>query len=295
MEDGLVRELVAEPRQPLVDVLRLGADVVAAVVVDVLGREPIVEDVVVVALVQDQDAVVLQHRVELGEGLPAVLLREQMGQRVSQADDRVVLGVDVPAEPAPVGMEGLHDETLPLGVLEGLCQHLGAAVHAGDVEPGLEQPNGMEARSGGHVQDTFHAPFLEDVDEEVAFAGGPRLPVDEFVPFPHEAVDVLTLVLVGLALGDGVVSVQLLVTSCFTSSVIGPDISCLLPQAEKLGAVAIVRAIGGRPQPGPSLPTLTAQSQTGLRQVTGSGKGTILGLVHSRATSLNFQVKLSRR
>ena len=202
-----VRELVAEPGQSLVHVLGLGADVVAAVVVDVLGGEPIVEDVVVVPLIQDQDAVVLEHRVELGESFAAILLREQMGQRVAQADDRVVLGVNVPAQPPPVGVKGLHDEALLLGVLEGLSQHLRTAVHAGDVEPGLQEPNGVEAGPGGHVQHPFDSAFLENVDEKIPFAGGSGIPVDELVPLPDEVVHVLALVLVRLPLGNGVVAI----------------------------------------------------------------------------------------
>ena len=221
VENRVVRKLVPEPGQPFVHVLGLGADVVAAVVVDVLGGEPIVKDVVVVPLVQDQNAVVLQHRVELGEGLPAILLREQMGQRVPQADDRVVLGMNVPAQPPPVGMEGLHDEALLPGVLEGLSEHFGAAVHAGDVEPRLEEPDGMETRPGGHVQHTLDAALLQDVDEKIPFAGGSGVPVDELVPLPDEAVDIFALVLVGLPLGDGVVAIQLFLGHGNTSWVVG--------------------------------------------------------------------------
>ena len=207
MEHRAVRKLVPEAGQSFIHVFGLGADVVAAVVEDVFRGEPIVEDVVVVTLIQDQDAVVPQHRVELGECLAAILLREQMGQRVSQADDRVILGVNIPAQPPPVGMKGLHDEALPSGVLEGLSQHFGAAVDAGDVEAGLQKPNGVEPGSGGHVQHPLDAAFLQDVDEEIPFTGGSGLPVDELVPLPDEAVDVFALVLVGLPLGNGIVAV----------------------------------------------------------------------------------------
>jgi hypothetical protein len=75
-ELGAVRERVQEAGEALVDVLRFCADVVSAVVVLVLRREAVIQDRVVIALVEDEDAVVLQCGIELGEGAPAVLLVE---------------------------------------------------------------------------------------------------------------------------------------------------------------------------------------------------------------------------
>ena len=48
---GLVREAVPEAGEAFVDIFRFCADIVSAVVVDVFGGEPVVENAVVVALV----------------------------------------------------------------------------------------------------------------------------------------------------------------------------------------------------------------------------------------------------
>ena len=69
----VVREPIPESGQAFINVFRLGADVVPAVVIDVFGGEPVIEDAVVIPLIQDQDAVVVQHRIEFGKGFPAIL------------------------------------------------------------------------------------------------------------------------------------------------------------------------------------------------------------------------------
>ena len=46
--------------------------------------------------------------------------------------------------------------------------------------------------------------LLQEPEEELAFAGGPAVPVDELVPFVDESVDVLVLVLVGVADPQGI-------------------------------------------------------------------------------------------
>src|SRR3546814_5687322 len=81
-----------------------------------------------------QDAVMLQRRIELGQGAAPVRLVEKMGERVAEADDRVVLALDVPVQPAPVGLGQLEDQVAALAVLEGLGQHRRISVDAGDVE-----------------------------------------------------------------------------------------------------------------------------------------------------------------
>ena len=165
----MVREPVPEPSQSLIHVFRFRADIVAAVVVGVFRREPMVEDAVIVALVQNEDAVVDQGRVEFSQGLASVLLGKEVGEGITQADHGVELVVNVAGQPAPVGLDGPHDEPMVPCVLEGLGQHLRAPVRADDVEPGLEELNGMEAGAGGHVQDPFGPSFLEEPDEKIPF------------------------------------------------------------------------------------------------------------------------------
>ena len=60
--------------RPVVEVLRLRRDPIAAVVVPVPRREAVIEHLVVISLVEDQNSVVAQRRVELGQGLTTVLL-----------------------------------------------------------------------------------------------------------------------------------------------------------------------------------------------------------------------------
>ena len=207
----VVRELIPEPGQAFVHVFRLGTDVVPAVVIDVFRRESVIQDAVVIPLIQDQHPVVVQNRIKFSKGFPAVLFGKQMRQRVPQADDGVILGVNVSAQPPPVSMEGLHDKTGPFGVFKGLGQHFRAAVRTGHVESGFQEPNRVESRAGCHVQDPLDPTFLENIDEKVPFAGGPGIPVNEFIPFQDKTVDVFSFILVGFALGNGIITVQLFV------------------------------------------------------------------------------------
>ena len=86
-----VRECVFEARQSVVNVLGLCRDLIAAVVVLVLRREAVIEHLVVISLVENQNSVVPQRRVELGKSLTTILLGVQMRERVAEADYGVVL------------------------------------------------------------------------------------------------------------------------------------------------------------------------------------------------------------
>ena len=68
----------------------------------------------------------------------------------------------------------------------------------------------METGAGGHIQDPAHPPLLEEPDEEIPLSRGAGIPVDELVPFPNEAMDVLFLVEVRFPVRDGVAFVTLL-------------------------------------------------------------------------------------
>lgn len=61
----LAGELVEEPGQGLVDMLGLGACILAAVVIVVGGCDLMIENGVIVALIEDQDAIVTQRGIEL--------------------------------------------------------------------------------------------------------------------------------------------------------------------------------------------------------------------------------------
>ena len=158
-----------------------------------------VQDPVVVALVENQYAVVLERRVELCERPPAIPLLEEVGEGVAEADDGVVLPVDLPVQPTPIRVDGLENVVAALGVVEGLGQHGGVAVDAGDLEAGVQQLHRVEAGTSGDVQHLGLAARLEQLDEEAPLALGPGLPIDELVPFLHEALDVLGLVVRGFA------------------------------------------------------------------------------------------------
>ena len=109
-------------------------------------------------------------------------------------------------------MECFHDKAHACSIFKGLRQHFGAAVRAGHVEPGLQEPNGVKSRSRCHVQYPLDATFFQDIDEKIPFAFGSGFPIDEFIPFSDKAMDVFTFVLVGFSLGDGVITVQLFFT-----------------------------------------------------------------------------------
>ena len=62
----------------------------------------------------------------------------------------------------------------------------------------------METGAGGHIQDPAHPPLLEKPDEEIPLSRGAGIPVDELVPFPNEAMDVLFLIEVRFPFRDKV-------------------------------------------------------------------------------------------
>jgi hypothetical protein len=208
-ETGAVLEGVFEAHQRIVDMLGLGRHLVAAVVVLVLAAEALVEDRVVVALVDDQDAVVLERGVELGQRAAPVGLVVQMGEGIAEADDGVVLALDVAVEPAPVGLHRLEDQPALLAVVEGLGEHRRGAVGGRHVEAGLGQADGMEPGAAGDVEHRLLAAGAQHVDEELSLALGARRPVDQLVPLVDERCDILALVEVGLAVGQRVVAVLL--------------------------------------------------------------------------------------
>src|SRR5690606_30639212 len=138
---------------------------------------------IVVALVDDQYAVVLQYGVELRQSAATVVFLEQVRKGVAEAYDGIEeLILHVAIQPAPVGVDGAHDVAVILGVLEGLDQHLGIAVTTGDIEAGLEQLHGVEAGAGGHIEYIVLVELLELLDEEGTFTLGPGFPVDQLVP-----------------------------------------------------------------------------------------------------------------
>ena len=109
--------------QPVVEMARLGGYLVATIIVLVLGGEAAVKHCVVVALIQDEDAVVLERGIELGQRASAVRLLVQVGERIAETDNSIVLAVDVPVQPAPVCLHGLEDQVAVAAVSEGLCHH----------------------------------------------------------------------------------------------------------------------------------------------------------------------------
>lgn len=155
-----VREAVPHAAQSLVDVLRLHDDVFTAVVVAVLARVPVVQHRVVIALIQDENSVVLEHRVELGQRLAPVAFREEMREGVAETDDGVVLPVDVTVEPSPVRLNDPQDVVSPLlAVLEGPRQHLRAAVRADGLESRGQERHGVESRARRHIEHALHPHF----------------------------------------------------------------------------------------------------------------------------------------
>ena len=101
----------------------------------------------------------LQCGVEFSQRPPAVILLEQMGEAVAEADDGVELAMHAAVEPTPVGMNGLEDDPLCTAILEGLGQHLPRAVGREYVEAGLEELiSAVEARAGSDIEHALLAP-----------------------------------------------------------------------------------------------------------------------------------------
>lgn len=80
MEDVVAGKLVAKARERVVDMLGLSTDIFAAVIVVVRRGNLMIQDGVVVALIEDQDAVVAQRGIEFCQGLAAIVLVVQMGE-----------------------------------------------------------------------------------------------------------------------------------------------------------------------------------------------------------------------
>ena len=130
---GLTRPSLRTYGSPL-DVFGFGLNIVAAVIIGVLGGEALVNDDVVIALVEDEDAVVLEHGIKLGQGPAAVFFVEHVGKGVAEADDRIKFAVYVAVEKAPIGLHRAQDMVALVAVLKGFGQHFGATVGADDFE-----------------------------------------------------------------------------------------------------------------------------------------------------------------
>src|SRR5690606_9280784 len=120
VEYRAVGEAVAEPREGLVDVLRSGRDVLAAIVVLVRRLHLLIEDRVVIALIENQQPLVTQRRVVLGERLTTIVLVVEMGERVAEANHGIVEIMDVTIQPTPVRLNGAQDVSATMSILECL-------------------------------------------------------------------------------------------------------------------------------------------------------------------------------
>src|SRR2546423_5466657 len=170
------------------------------------GRESVVQKSVVVPLIDDQDTVVFEHGVDLGQRLAPVQFGEKMGERVAQAYDRVVCAVYIAVEPAPVGLDNAQDVAVGPPVLECLGEHLRAAVRADYVETCLEQPHRVISGPGGDIQHLADAPDLQLIDEEGTLAARAAPPVDELIPLLDETGGVLRDVVIRFASSGGLVT-----------------------------------------------------------------------------------------
>ena len=151
----------------------------------------------------------LERRVEFGQRAAAVVFLVQMGEGIAEADDRVILAVDVAVQPAPVGMRGLQDQPARLPVLKRLGHHVGRPVGGGDVEPGFGQAHGVKPGAAGHVEDAFLAAGAQDVDEELPLAFGAGAPVDQLVPFVDEGFDIFLAVVIGFPICRRIIPIDL--------------------------------------------------------------------------------------
>merc|ERR1719239_1341472 len=169
----------------LVDDLGLDTLDVLAVVVDVLlWCLPVLQDVVVVSMVNDQDTSGLQHVVHV---LYAPLVIPKISV-VAHADDGIVAsagGLHVLVEGHPVALldgpvkEGLLPPALPTK-LEGIIQHLvgevtGRERECRDLTHLLDQHHRVNTGAAGSVQDGVALLLLQQVDQEVLVVGRPVL------------------------------------------------------------------------------------------------------------------------
>merc|ERR1711936_721216 len=176
-----------------VDDLGLDALDVLAVVVDVLlGCPPVLQDVVIVSVVDDQDTTWLQHVIHVLNAplvIPKIsVVVNEMGEGVAHADDGIVAsagGLHVLVEGHPVAFpdgpveESLLPSALPTK-LEGILQHLVREVTGGEREGRdlthlLDQHHGVDTCAAGSVEDGVTLLLLQQVDQEVLVVGRPVL------------------------------------------------------------------------------------------------------------------------
>merc|ERR1712055_88678 len=189
--------LVVEHNLPwlvvFVDDLGLDALDVLAVVVDVLlWCLPVLQDVVVVSVVNDQNTSRLQHVIHVLYAplvIPKIsMVVHEMRERVAHADDGIVAsagGLHVLVEGHPVALldgpvkERLLPPALPTK-LEGILQHLIGEVTGGerecrDLTHLLDQHHRVNTGAAGSVQDGVALLLLQQVDQEVLVVGRPVL------------------------------------------------------------------------------------------------------------------------
>merc|ERR1712233_21567 len=176
-----------------VDDLGLDALDVLAVVVDVLlGCPPVLQEVVIVSVVDDQDTSRLQHVIHVLNAplvIPKIsVVVNEMGEGVAHADDGIVAsagGLHVLVEGHPVAFldgpvkESLFPSTFPTK-LERILQHLVGEVAGGEREGGdlthlLDQHHRVDSSAAGSIEDGVTLLLLQQVDQEVLVVGRPVL------------------------------------------------------------------------------------------------------------------------
>merc|ERR1712130_454060 len=164
-----------------------------AVVVDVLlGCPPVLQDVVIVSVVDDQDTSRLQHVIHVLNAplvIPKIsVVVNEMGEGVAHADDGIVAsagGLHVLVEGHPVAFldgpvkESLFPSTFPTK-LERIVQHLVGEVAGGEREGGdlthlLDQHHRVDSSAAGSIEDGVTLLLLQQVDQEVLVVGRPVL------------------------------------------------------------------------------------------------------------------------
>lgn len=143
----------------------------------------------------------LERRVELRQGAPAIRLFEKVREGVTEANDRVVLPVHVLGELSPVRMNGAQNDVVLFSVVERLDEHVRVAVRACDLKSGAHELHGVKSSPRSDVEDGGFSPATKEIDEKLSFTRGASLPVDELVPFFDERLDVFLLVMIRRALG----------------------------------------------------------------------------------------------
>src|SRR5690606_32989334 len=100
-----------------------------------------------------------------------------MGEGIAEADYGVVEIMHVPVQPSPIRLNGAQDVSVPMRILEGFCEHGGAAVYARDLEARLQKLHRVIPRACGDVQHLLGAVGSQLLDEELAFRFGSAFPV----------------------------------------------------------------------------------------------------------------------